>query len=1103
MTMASLTLLTILLAQAAVPSPKTPPSTKAPAIKPAVIEGIVVDEAAKPVAGALVVVRPLQGLLESPLSVRSDAKGAFQLKLPGQPLVTIYVEAKGLAPKRLERIRPGGPLRIKLETGGTIDGVVRDGPSKQPVAGVRVEARSAGGQDVPWEWGSGTVETVTEADGRFRLAGLGNGLHMLVASAHGWGRAERNSVKTGSRVELFLFPRGTLSGRVTDRAGQAVSGASVFAEREAAAGAPDVYRPVLSDRQGQFEVAGLEAGTYRIVALEREHAPGIAAGIVVGREDDLRVDVTLEPGVDVTGRLVDSEQRPVAGKVGFADLDGQRVSQALFQVLRTEAGPDGLFRLKLVPPGAHGLAVGGRGFATKRVDVSVAEKAIDLGDITLEMGNAIRGRVRDRAGLPIADARVEALLPMNVTRSRNPSTGSTTSEADGRFTLAGLSPGPYQVRAQALGFGSATRPAEAGAENVELILQPAGTLSGTVVDDSGRGVSSFRLAARASNRPAVGNVPAPFAGKSVDGGDGTFTLEDLTAGEYVVEIAAPELTPSVTPKVVISAGANSDLGRIVLRRGGIVKGTVVDSGGIAVPGARVQLDGQASFAAVRSEAQTGADGEFELRGIEAGRVDLLASHPDYAEARVTGIDVEPARGPSETQITLERGGRIEGSVRKRDGSPVSGVAIGLGSLGPRGQAQFSPRGLHATRSDGSFLCERVAPGRVTLTLMVGSDALRTSTQIKEADVQDGATTLVEFTLSDVLIGGYARQHGAPLAGARLEIRPRSGRMVSISTSSPVVAAAPLTGPERNAATVREDGSFELIVDRPGPHAAILSTSDDKTRFAPREIEVLDADTFALDLSYAGARVAGTVAEEDGDRPIPQATISAKGATALSGPDGRFVLELDEPGKVSLAVRAEGYAGYRREVTVPDAGVSDLRIALRRGGDLSGRVVDAQGRAVPRAFVFAMPTAEGMALSAMQYTQTDGSFVLQGLAEGSLTLLARTQSNDAFAVLANVTPDARDLTLTLRPAGRIALRVAGPDGQPLEGVSAGCSRVNGAQVGGVGGFGTSDAQGALELSVPAGALEVVARHEKLSGKASVRVNAGEVVPLAIELSAAKP
>ena len=57
-----------------------------------------------------------------------------------------------------------------------------------------------------------------------------------------------------------------------------------------------------------------------------------------------------------------------------------------------------------------------------------------------------------------------------------------------------------------------------------------------------------------------------------------------------------------------------------------------------------------------------------MRGVPPGTAQVRALHSAYTQGLVSGVEVDPARGPAEVRIVLTQGGRIEGRVRSRDGS---------------------------------------------------------------------------------------------------------------------------------------------------------------------------------------------------------------------------------------------------------------------------------------------------------------------------------------------------------------------------------------------------------------------------------------------------
>ena len=88
---------------------------------------------------------------------------------------------------------------------------------------------------------------------------------------------------------------------------------------------------------------------------------------------------------------------------------------------------------------------------------------------------------------------------------------------------------------------------------------------------------------------------------------------------------------------------------------------------------------------------------------------VIARHPDFAEGRSAPVEIEPAR-TAETSVVLNRGGRIEGVVRRRGGGAPPEAAIMVSSMASPGGFSMPPTVV--PRADGSFAIDHVAPGRV-------------------------------------------------------------------------------------------------------------------------------------------------------------------------------------------------------------------------------------------------------------------------------------------------------------------------------------------------------------------------------------------------------
>jgi large repetitive protein len=1101
----------VLLASLLSVAPPTPPATTPPgpaaarpAAKPAppplpVLQGVVKGPDGKPVEKALVSVRGLVARMgDVPLSARTDATGAFRVTLPRPGLVNVRVEAKGLAAKALDRVPPTAPLTVTLLKGLVLEGVVKDGGTGQPVPGAKVEARLGGiGMFPPaWEPDAGVIAGTADAKGAFRLEGLGTQAYTVSAAARGYGRAQRSSILAGRRVELFLFPGASLRGVVRAPAGEPIADAVVRVEGNLRPFQGPAARP--TDAAGRYEMLGVDPGIYRVFVHHKDWAMGVAGNVTIDRQADVELDFRLEKGVKVTGRLVDGADRAVSGRVAVQEVAGETGTWTVGQVLRADAGADGRFSIDRLPSGEHALGVDARGFAPKRVEVSTGDRPVDLGDVVLEPGGTIRGRVRERSGLAIGQAQVSAFAP-----NRGALRLETVSEPDGSFVLAGLQGGAFRLTARATGYGSTTVSASTGAENVDVVLEPAGMITGIAMDDGGRPVEAFQATANPTRREPGMMMMRAGSADMTTAADGRFTLYDLASGEYVVEVSAPEKGRGVVSGVKVAPGATTDVGRVTLKGGGIVRGQVVDGAGGPVPGATVSVSGGERFfmGPDRPTAMSDGAGAFEVRGVPPGTVTASATHPSFAAGQVAGLDVDVAR-PAEARIVLTQGGRIEGVARRRGNAPVAGATIQVFPDRRTGMMMLPEMNQAVTAADGTFSLEHVTPGRARVMLMAreGSGTF-TSSQSREVEVQEGQTASVEFLSREILLSGRVTRGGGGYPGVRLSLRSDRGMMMVFGG---VAAEAPPAGPQRMIAVTREDGSYEMLVDEPGEFRMWFESMDGRS-LPGRGIQVPDTESFAQDFEFSGIVLSGVVIDKDTEQPLANANVSAsmvrggrESSTQATGPDGRFQLEVDA-GDYHVYARVDGYGSVNQEVTIGPSGVSDLRLAMARGLALRGKVVDARGRPAANLQVSASPVDSERGGFGFGTSLADGSFTVDGLEQRPYVLLAGSWTGAGYGLLGPVNPGDRDLVVRLRPPGRVRVTVLGPDGAPVKGVHPRVVRAEGYRIGGpMAGDAETDESGVAEMTVIAGNLEIEAGRRQDVGKGTVSVPEGGSAALEIRL-----
>ncbi len=1061
-----------------------------------IIEGTVRGPNGAPAENALVLAwrASLRPLRENPIFTRTDWRGAFRLGVGSTSLYNVRAKAPGLAPQVFAGVAPGTSLAILLTQGAEIEGVVRDGKSKKPVVGARVEAveRLRMGSPSPPEPEPG-LEVVTDEQGRYRLEGLARAPHVVAARARGYGRSIRSLMPPDARGDFYLSSGSSLTGTVLSPAGKPVPGAYVHAEPDSPFMGGSSLRYEVSDRNGRFEIVGLGPGLFRLTSYSKDYAPGVAPGIVIQRHSIARSDVTLRPAFSLTGRLADPEGRPWLGRVVVESVDGYESGRDVREILRGQAGNDGRFRIDLVPPGSHVLRFYPRGHSSQTQEVRVRGKklVLDLGDVVVVPGVTIQGRVRDRSGTPIPGARVAV-----ATRSGEFSEAlETDSEADGSFILAGLTAGTYRLRAVAAGYAQKLRETSAPSEAVEMILDRTGAIVGTVVDEEDEPVGSFVVRAAASGRAG----PWGQAEQSVEGSPGgSFQFQDVNPGTYVVVASSQGRAPATAFGIKVLPGATTDLGRLQLGAGRSLRGLVVETGGAAVPGATVTaLNATSSSDRTSSQAMTDGTGTFEINGLAGDAVDLIATHPDYAEGRASSVSLDPAKRPSEARIVLSRGGRIEGYVRRSDGAAVSAIVrLTVGDDDPfatdGGDPQMAP-----VSERGFFVLDNVTAGTARVAVMAtlqGSFA----PQVKRVLLREGETARLEFVIREILIRGTVTTSGVPLCDARIRMRPPHGVEIVTGTAAGTAgglrAMSGVTGP---------DGGYALLVPEPGDYTVEAATSDGR-RLPSRNVSVPETDTYTLNLSFDGGWVSGAVVDAETQQPIRQASVkllpsngraSAEPGAGVTDHEGRFLIEVD-PGEYRSTAQAEGYGTEAGPEIVVDVGSpQEIRMALSRGLSLSGKVIEADGRVGGAAIVTARPVRADPAGSAWARTRPDGSFRLTGLRAEPHNVFAQSNVGN-FALQSGVSPGAEVLSLSLRPSGRLFLKVVAWDGKPVESALVRVEEVNGAGIAAIASL--TDSRGQVELAVPAGKLGVGISKENARTVARAEVPEGGVVSANVRL-----
>jgi hypothetical protein len=359
--------------------------------------GVVVNKRGEPVAGATITRAGAQldsAMIPLDSTFRSGADGTFTFHAFDDTVFEARHPVAGFGRGVL-----GGPeqisrrMEIKLVAGarppsGAIAGEVVD-ESGRPIGSAVVRASPATGDDpVP------PVEVETGADGRFELRGLDDRLYAVSAAAEGRATGTARAKPGAPALTIRLADGAIIRGEVVDAGGAPVPSFTVVARRVTGAldRGPGQLASVF-DGDGAFEIEGLEAGEYAVVASAAGHAPsGEVKTEAVDPADARPISIRLPRGGTLAGQVIDAKSR--------APLENARVSTesrmgigaaATPAIASAVTGADGRFRLPGLTPGKTSVNVAAFAHHAEIVTGIDIPAAGVAGPITVELEPAADG----------------------------------------------------------------------------------------------------------------------------------------------------------------------------------------------------------------------------------------------------------------------------------------------------------------------------------------------------------------------------------------------------------------------------------------------------------------------------------------------------------------------------------------------------------------------------------------------------------------------------------------------------------------------------------------------------------------------------------------
>ncbi len=438
------------------------------------IEGIVVEKASgKPVGGIRMMAmqgqnRPNFGM--DPVISKDDGTFSIDGLAPGEHLLQIVSlpdqEANWIS-EPVEVVtevgKTKGGVKVELMKGGVLEVLLTDSISKQPIDQATVSVQPTGG-------GTGSAGQTDKA-GIARIRLLPGEYRIVYLNKQGYSRVRLEedtiTIEDGKtvHVEHQLSGMPKITGIVHDDKGQPVEGVTMKV-------CPMGGQETVSDAEGKFEVSW-DPGSWHspdlpdMIFLARHKNRNLAAALEID-ENTRTVDVTLKPGVMISGKVVDPDSKGIANASLLVMIRGQRWGSSIEHNLMTNA--EGNYEIKaLAPESKYSIEASANGFGRYQIEAETHEAVdhrLDVEPISLSLANlSVTGVVVDSNDNPVSGADVSCYGD-NQPRSR------TRTDAKGQFTLENVCEGKIRISANKSGpsrvYGSIET--EGGATDVRIAI---------------------------------------------------------------------------------------------------------------------------------------------------------------------------------------------------------------------------------------------------------------------------------------------------------------------------------------------------------------------------------------------------------------------------------------------------------------------------------------------------------------------------------------------------------------------------------------------------------------------------------------------------------
>lgn len=499
----------------------------------------------------------------------------------------------------------------------------------------------------------------------------------------------------------------SVSGKVVNKEGLPIKGATVSLAQRFNQGA---LMRGYSENSTRFQTETNEEGIYKFSRLAAgvhmnmwvhhpDYAPKVGIPFAsLPEETQTLPTIVLTNGYTISGTVTDRAGNPLEANIELSmqPMDAFRQGSAQEQkeidlkngrIVVLEANSSGQFQANNIAEGIWILKASYDGFASEEIRpiMTMGGKDPESQQVKLGQEFIIAGVVKDDEGNLLENA----LVSVARTNPRPALTGYAKTNEQGQFRIKGLSEGMYGLSAQAEGFTNGRGgQIEAGQEDVEIIMQKKGGVSGRVTAINNQIVQGFQIEVLRTRR---GSQQYGLTGQtySFNTDDGAFEINDLGPGNYVLLVRAKGYSPNYSSGFQVRRDRINGID-IILDKGGNIKGKIVNENGKPIKGAIITTRGtefnlenlNTLFGSSlgdpnnmpQTKTRTDANGMFSLEDVFPGDLKLHIQHQTHLDLLV------PAHIVSDSttdlgQIQIYAGGTIYGVAKTVQGDIVAGGTV--------------------------------------------------------------------------------------------------------------------------------------------------------------------------------------------------------------------------------------------------------------------------------------------------------------------------------------------------------------------------------------------------------------------------------------------